>query len=195
MTWWHPVLFVVALTVFGFACSAEDVARESSSPPNEIVVGLTAEGEELVGGCHTASLKVVRPNAWRCSGESGTYDPCLSEVGEDQTVVCATSPPWVATGSRMTLTEPLPFTITRYDVDKAWGLELADGVKCTFLAGGTGVFEGERINYACEDGWYIAGASIVEAPWKAQKVLLPDPWGDPIEPLEVRDESIVTVWR
>jgi hypothetical protein len=42
-----------------------------------------------------------------------------------------------------------------YDIP--WGLELANGERCSLLTGATGVMADERINYGCESGGFVIG--------------------------------------
>ena len=113
-----------------------------------------------------------RADAWRCIADNSIYDPCFSIPGNNQAVLCDTSPLSDSKGFILNLTESNPARGTVSLIKSAWAFELADGTKCIFVGGATGVFEGKRINYSCSDGWSVLGELQEGQVWTAQKVRL-----------------------
>ena len=179
------------------ACSDGDESRPGSTatpvaPPAVIVVDLTPEGEDITGESCGPSMAVSRPNAWRCFADSEIYDPCFGEADRGAEVICGTSEPWDALGVRVILDEPLSAPQMGEDASKVWGIELADGTRCSWLGGATATVEGARVNYGCSDEWVIVGSLRVEPPWIARLVQLPSASAPPVQS---RDVPITTVWR
>ncbi len=176
--------------------SESEVARAPVAPPEVVVVSLTpVEGEEATGGSCGPSIALNRPDAWRCFAGSRVFDPCFSEEDVDDEVVCMISSPWEAKGALVSLDEPLRERLDGVHASKVWGIELADGSRCSWMGGATTTIEGARLNYSCGEDWFIVGLSRVEPPWIARKVLLEIPLSAPHEPLESQDVPIVRIWR
>lgn len=169
-------------------------AIEVPAEPTEVIVvqpSALSVVQETEGHCWTASSKTVRPNAWRCMEDSAIHDPCFSESNDDAFVICAVDP---ETGVKMNLTEPLPVSEghQKEDPSYAWILALADRSTCTFIAGATGVINGERANYSCSDEWWVVGLPEVDTVWTVHKVLISEARDQAVAEADV---AVTTVWR
>ena len=128
--------------------------------------------QEGTGSCSSASDVLNRRDAWRCIADNSIYDPCFSIPGNNQAVICDTSPLSDSTGLKLNLTGSLPARGTVSPVKSAWAFVLADGTNCIFVGGATASFEGQRISYSCSDGWSILGNLREGQVWTARKVRL-----------------------
>jgi PKD repeat protein len=100
-----------------------------------------------------ASDVLLRPGVWRCN----TIDPCFSVPGVTAYVVCDVD---LATGlgRMLNLARPLDPAAGHQDVRvSALRLDLENGATCTYQGGATFGFQGERVNYSCDDGTWIVG--------------------------------------
>ncbi len=149
---------------------------------------------EQEGDCWARSVAVWRPEAWRCRTGNQIYDPCFSTGDKATFVGCFSSPFSDARSIVISLTKPLPAEERVPQGQHAWALELADGIRCTFLQGATAGIEGKRINYSCTDGWYIVGDPETRTVWTAQKVLVSRTTSPPSAENSVRVD-IRTVWQ
>lgn len=99
------------------------------------------------GDCWTGSFVV--DGGYRCAAGDRLHDPCFADPVRKDVVVCVSSPfdrgvvRLRVSGSMDDQSSAGP--------DVAWGLRLASGLRCTFLAGGaTGADSGgRRLNYLC----------------------------------------------
>jgi hypothetical protein len=195
MRWLAALLVLLLTATLALACGGEEQkANDLAAEPTEVIVvqpSALSVVEEVEGSCYTGSSKTVRPNAWRCSEDSRGYDPCFSESNDDDFVICAIDP---ETGVKMNLTEPLPVSYAHQEEDPsfAWILALADGSACTFVAGATGVVDGERANYSCSDEWWVVGVPEVDAVWTVHKVLMSEARDQAVDEADV---AVTTVWR
>ena len=147
--------------------------------------------QERAGSCWSVSDVLNRDDAWRCAAGDFIYDPCFSIPGDSQAVVCYSNPLDESTGFKLDLTDPLPARGIPLSFKSAWVVELADGTKCVFMTGATTVFEGERVNYSCSDGWYILGDLQDGQVWTARKILPSSDFSSIEESVQV---SIKMVW-
>ena len=147
--------------------------------------------QERAGSCWSVSDVLNRDDAWRCTAGDYIYDPCFSIPGDSQAVVCYSNPLDESTGFKLDLTDPLPARGIPLSFKSAWVVELADGTKCVFMTGATTVFEGERVNYSCSDGWYILGDLQDGQVWTARKILPSSDFSSIEESVQV---SIKMVW-
>jgi hypothetical protein len=70
-----------------------------------------------------------------------------------------------------------------YDIP--WGLELANGERCTLLTGATAVLADERINYSCEDGGFVLGEVDRSRPVWLVSYLAADAYASDLVPVAV----------
>ena len=146
--------------------------------PDGLNAGLAVAANES-GVCAHGSLATPgRPDAWDCLGSTANtiYDPCFADPvaapGERHDLVCAAAP-WATDVVLFRLTAPLPrekegapaggdpaAAGAEADADPwalPWALELANGERCTLLAGASVVLAGERLHYGCEGGGAVLG--------------------------------------
>ncbi len=66
------------------------------------------------------------------------------------------------------LKSPLPkANIGTFNPIHAWFVQRTDGVWCEFIQGASAVFEGQRVNYSCDDDIQILGDLESGAVWTA----------------------------
>jgi hypothetical protein len=98
--------------------------------------------------------------AWRCASGNGIIDPCFSDPAVKGWVAC----PEDAFGAdviKLSLTKPLPLELANTGgtgKGNPWAIQLANGMKCSFLGGATFVFAGKRVNYGCTTNLFLAGS-------------------------------------
>lgn len=102
-----------------------------------------------------SSFDPGRSDAWRCPA----WDPCFevpTDVPGEAELLCV-GYPWSGNGdfnprSPVHFEGSVPaheqYQLT--DVSKPWALELANGLRCSFVGGATGVVDGARVNYGCD---------------------------------------------
>ena len=134
---------------------------------------------ESAGACNTESFKSSRADAWRCFANGALiFDPCFENPLFEREVLCVGSP-WAREG-----------VLLRTSIDESnhgnrpggrpWAVVLANGKRCTFLSGGTGVGPGgHRLNYACGrvgNGGFLYGIPNRRRPtWTIRYAKNPDP--------------------
>lgn len=105
------------------------------------------------GVCWLGSLVAfLRADAWRCMSGSRLRDPCFAVSSSDREVVCADTP-WAPTGVKLELGHALPRNHQNADGGEngpPWGVELADGTRCTSFNGAAPMVADKRLNYFCE---------------------------------------------
>jgi hypothetical protein len=121
--------------------------------------GYTVEAKAH-GACWTNSLTTDRADAYRCFIGDDIYDPCFA--GPRHGVVACADDPFSKRVILVTLKKPLPNAInptTQMLQPKGapWGLRLANGDSCTFIAGAMEVVRGTRLNYGCKHSNPIFG--------------------------------------
>jgi PKD repeat protein len=125
-----------------------------------------------------SSAVLLRPGVWRCN----TIDPCFSVPGVTTYVVCDVD---LATGlgQKLNLAQPLDPASGHRDVQvSAMRLDLENGATCTYQGGATFAFQGQRANYQCDDGTWIAGQPQPGLIWTVtvgRAVTMPMPALDP----------------
>jgi hypothetical protein len=114
----------------------------------------TAEGEPVLADVTDptdadevdciGSFKSSRPDAWRCL----VADPCFENPVIQNQLLCVGSP-WALAGYVVHSRLDQQSHGTRKG-GRPWAVVLANGKRCTFLAGGTAVGPGgHRLNYGC----------------------------------------------
>lgn len=100
------------------------------------------------GACSPGSDLGV--SAYRCSGTTNhsIYDPCWAEGSPAKSVLCLDSS-WSTSPTRITLSGPLTALPPPGPAVPPWGLQLANGLRCTAVQGAHGQFNGRAIDYYC----------------------------------------------
>jgi hypothetical protein len=132
---------VLAVTALDAAAATQFERYEASTAEGEPVIANVTDGGEA--DC-IGSFKSSRPDAWRCLVE----DPCFENPVIQNQLLCVGSP-WARSGYlvRSRLDEQSHGTRPG---GRPWAVVLANGKRCTFLAGGTAVGPGgHRLNYGC----------------------------------------------
>lgn len=103
------------------------------------------------GSCFFGSPAAKRPDAWRC--EPFVLDPCFENRARSQPYVFCISTPWTTAVTRIRLTSALPENVRNRNVTpsrrRPWGLELANGERCTFVEGSPLEIGGRFFHYRC----------------------------------------------
>lgn len=113
------------------------------------------------------------PEAVRCFGDdSFVYDPCY--VSQTGTRLACPARPW---SSRVTVIRPSHPARGGFREDfpgpgdRAYGMQLADGQRCSFVDGaGQVTVAGVRVNYQCERGDVVGSPDRREKLWHATYV-------------------------
>jgi hypothetical protein len=115
---------------------------------------------QVRGSCLSGSEVVRRWDAWSCSANRRSFDPCFSgrRTGVGAFVACMTSP-WSG-ATLLELRHALPHALANVVGDPRrhapWALTLAKGEHCA-LAHGLGLLAGQQINYACAGSAVLTG--------------------------------------
>jgi hypothetical protein len=108
--------------------------------------------QRYTGRCLKKSIAVPeRKDAWRCQASNLMLDPCFED---NDTFACIISP-WSHKTAILELSQPLEDKSLAQEINttssQPWGLELANGQRCTFLTGASIVIAHQRVNYSCEN--------------------------------------------
>lgn len=120
-----------------------------------------AQASKVVdGSCWTASIADPRPDAWRCMVGNAIHDPCFVKTYVQKDHLICPKAPWSRQAIAIKLTNKLPSHGNQpLDMSKAmpWSIQLANGAKCQLMTGATGLIDGKRANYACDNQAYLVG--------------------------------------
>jgi hypothetical protein len=120
--------------------------------------------ESIVGTCIGPSLaSPARADAWRCvaNGTTQLRDPCFALGGEAQPPLICFRQPWNNGVTLLVLSAPLPegrAATADPTTPNPWGLELADGTRCTAATEATTIIAGQQVIATCMDGTSVIGA-------------------------------------
>ena len=170
--------------------TATDIRYLLPFTPEGLHPGFTVT-ETVEGMCGFASLVAHdRPDAWDCiSTDNEIHDPCFEQLfpplDEPGQLACIASP-FDTDVIMLTLTEPLErdkeapdlsdrampgggMAMTSAEanidgVDLPWGLELANGERCSLLRGTLIAMAGQVVHYGCTDGGLVLGEMIRDQP-------------------------------
>lgn len=158
----YLTIFDQILSTFKFTNSAVTSTEAIKYVPTEI------PSEIREGSCWINSLTLGRKGTWRCMEDNvAIHDPCFA-ISETKNLICDSSPITKDKGFQLKLTEPLPED-RGAEEGQGWLIELGDGTTCVFITGATGIINGKRINYMCDDGSYVLGDLQAGIAWKAEK--------------------------
>jgi hypothetical protein len=152
------------------AATRTDIRYVLPFGPDGLNTTLTVAGEEA-GTCISDSLAALdRPDAFDCTGESGQiYDPCFENPflspDEPAELACVTDP-FSSEVVVLTVEDALPREKEApagpgqdpfAPWDLPWGLELANGDRCTLLGGTLYQLAGQVVHYSCEQNGAVLG--------------------------------------
>lgn len=135
------------------------------------VDGLDADltsSANVAGVCGFSSLMATgRPDAWDCLGDDDQiYDPCFENpyapIDDPGELACIASP-FAGDVILLALDEPLvrEKETTADTIEDPWalpwGVELANGERCTLQSDIDVVLAGQPVHYACADGGLLLG--------------------------------------
>jgi hypothetical protein len=134
-----------------------------------------------------------RSDVWRCA----TWDPCFeipTDVPGEAELLCV-SDPWSGNGTRLEVSVPAHEQYQLSDYSKPWALELANGLRCSFVGGGTSSVDGERLNYGCDpEGaikWVVGYPDQSSSSWRVRLVEMDQSL---ITVLGSEDVSVLIAW-
>jgi hypothetical protein len=152
-------------------------AAGSSSTEQRLLQPFTTTGLEpglsvsqrITASCSTTTLTdFTRPNTYRCFPDSSSafiQDPCFPDPLGNQPYLACFESPWSTAVTEVVPNAGLPKSSSNPSAPP-WGLELADGSRCTFEAGATGTIGRERLNYSCTGGANVYGSPDTSTdPW------------------------------
>jgi len=101
------------------------------------------------GDCWTGSFVLHR--GYRCAAGNFLYDPCFSDPTRDDAVLCVGSP-FEHRVIRLRVSGRMNRSFSAR-IGVVWAVRLANGLECTFFAGGAtnADREGRRLNYGCRN--------------------------------------------
>ena len=154
-------------SLIGFAGETElkfyQALPENSDNTSVTIIAKTA------GECSQQSQRIKREDAWLCTAEGKTYDPCFEKgFGVSRSVVCFEAP-WSNKAMEITLNQPLDASQNqKLDMSSTfpWALELASGEKCTAVDT-SAMYDELPIHYRCEGQSELMGPmQRCENTWK-----------------------------
>ncbi len=190
-------LMLLAVTT---SCSLGMSSSSSSSPAvtKKIHVspvgshGVPADGYRIVrvlhhGYCGGGSEAIGQ--AYRCTAESGIYDPCWAVKALAPTVLCLLEP-WSHKVTEILL-DGRPGTLDKLSgVVPPWAIQLDSGQRCLIAQGAHGLFDGRVIDYYCgREAGVLRGLRRQRLQWWAQTVK----WQDN-HYMKGRTARIITMW-
>ncbi len=104
-----------------------------------------------------------RSDAWRCAASG--RDPCFeipAKVPGEAELLCVGFGPWSGIGVHLEGSVPAHEQYQLTDESKPWALELANGLRCAFVGGGTSSVDGERLNYGWTRKVRSSGSSVIQ---------------------------------
>lgn len=155
------------LAVCLLACSLGAATASASTPPTALrqwvafQAGKIDPGVHVVvhatGSCSGRSLADPRPDAWRCTAQGETQDPCFS--GSPGVLLCPYGTPDSRDALELKLTRPLPTrggSTGAPDQGAPWVIELL-GRYCYRATGKPLVLRGRAASYVCAGASSLAG--------------------------------------
>ncbi len=189
------LLLVLLAAASAVQCGCQTSESDATSSSGTEVVDFEPAlptSEEMEGECFSVSLAVMRSGAYRCSVGNAIHDPCFAVEGDETVLVCGAYPTDETNAFLLRVKDPLPEEIVEPNPARAWMVELNDGTICELNTGATGGFDGERLNYGCDDGTWILGELQPGDVWTARRVTIAD---EAMEIAESEDVDVHTVWR
>jgi hypothetical protein len=149
---------LLAITaILALTCAA--VASSAVASPTRVHVyspldpdGTLRDGLSVNQGRTTADCWIgssVVKGAYRCFEGNLIHDPCYLDDRDPEfpSVLCVESP-WSRAAVRLDVVDELPEP-GKGSSQTPWALELASGLRSTFMQGATGTLGRFRLNYAC----------------------------------------------
>ena len=193
------VLSLVGLTAFGLAASGVDRTQLPTrvvrySPPS------TLPDQTKPGECQMSLAAGYRGDAFRCTADNATYDPCFATAKSGH-VLCDVDPRKASSGTLVRAVMPdAPTTDSNSARNRAWLFELTDGTLCRPLLDNRREIDGMTEIYTCK--WVMAseadgvlGELDSSTPvWTIQQVWI----NKKVEPMTIKSlltAAVKTVWQ
>ena len=155
------------LAVCLIACSLGAATASAAPAPTALRQWVAFQGGEIdpgvhvlvhaTGSCSGRSLADPRPDAWRCSAQGETQDPCFS--GSPRFLLCPYGTPDSRDALELRLTRPLPARSASPSgphLGAPWVIELR-GRYCYRATGTPLVLRGRPASYVCAGASSLAG--------------------------------------
>jgi hypothetical protein len=161
------------LYLFLFCCSfklaADDTILKLYRPFGDVENQVAPEVKKsLKGDCYAQSQLIVREDAWRCTADGKTYDPCFVKSGPNRTEALCPKSPWVAESVQIMVSQPLnnEQNITLdMSVTYPWAIELTNGQRCQAINPGK-IYDEMPVRYKCGNQNYLVGhLQRCKTPW------------------------------
>ncbi|KTD23538.1 Uncharacterised protein [Legionella lansingensis] len=115
--------------------------------------------KEVAGQCWQQSQLLKREDAWRCTAEGKTHDPCfVRKFGSNKEAICPQSP-WTGDSIKINLISAVDNN-QNVELNMAeaypWAMELTTGEKCQAIDEG-GTYDGLPIHYQCDSQTVLLG--------------------------------------
>jgi hypothetical protein len=167
-TYIRTILIVVLAAIVPTRLAATGATRVVLYAPYSSIEGDLRSGFTITstvhGSCWIGSLASTRPDAWRCMAGNFIHDPCFSNPTKIQ-VACPPDP-FAKAVLLIDLNKGLPSHGSSSGLSP-WAMRLANGAKCIFVTGATGVVAGMRLNYECDPkGWVLGDLDRSSQPWR-----------------------------
>lgn len=155
------------------------------------------------GSCSSGSLsQPFRKDAFRCSVDNLTYDPCFSNFEKDK-VVCQMNPQNDNDIFLINLQKKLPEIKTPEIIKNnwAWFIELEDGTICSPYTSDKPVIDNQTAFYGCKakvkgDLDVLIGDLIIGDIWKVKRVIVKkDNQGIGWETKFSKEVNLKTIWQ
>ena len=190
---------LVGLAAFGLSAAADDRIQAPTrvvrySPP-QLLPDQASSGE-----CQASRAAGYRSDAFRCTADNSTYDPCFATAKAGH-VLCEVDPRKPSSGILVRAAMPdAPVTGDTTARNRAWLFELTAGTLCRPLLDNRRDIDGLTEIYSCK--WVMAseadgvlGDLDSSAPvWTIQQVWL----NKKVEPMTIKSlltAPVKTVWR
>jgi hypothetical protein len=174
-TW---IVVAIAVPLLIFVIQDRFLARDSPAPttvtlirPFDLEDTLSARlrpVHRVVGQCLASGFSegTSNPDAHRCFGDDGVYDPCWTTIGGR--VAACPEVPWGPKTVLLDLRRParLRRNPPALDLDEPWGTRLGNGERCLRIQGaGVPTVAGQRVNYSCPHGHAVGFLDRKPKPW------------------------------
>jgi len=190
---------LVGLAVFGLAPASDDRTQMPTrvvrySPPADL------PNQARSGECQASLAAGYRSDAFRCTADNATYDPCFATTKSGH-VLCDVDPRQASSGTLVRAAMPdAPIADPTSARNRAWLFELTDGTLCRPLldnrreiAGLTEIYNCQWVMASEADG--VLGDLDASAPvWTIQQVWL----NKKVEPMTIKSlltAPVKTVWQ
>lgn len=113
----------------------------------------------LTGYCDMQSEVMPREDAWRCTNDSQTFDPCFIKPGKDKTHLYCPETPWTESTIQINTKQQVSndgFRPIDMAKGKPWAIEMQGGQHCLAVEESEYI-DHQPVSYVCQGGEYLLG--------------------------------------